>query len=144
MDRQSYRKTFSELSKLKTFDERFAYLCLHGLVGDLTFGSHRYLNQMLYKCPEWRDDFRPMIIERDNGCDLGIPGREIPNLKYCLVHHINPVTVEDVLNRAPCVFDPENVITTILKTHNAIHYGSIDSTYRDPIERKPNDTIPWR
>lgn len=137
-------KSYSEALQYKTFDERFNYLKLDGIVGDLTFGAQRYLNQMLYKCPEWRDDFRPRIIERDNGCDLGIPGREIPGLKYCLVHHINPITVEDVLNRAPCVFDPENVITTILRTHNAIHYGDISGTYREPMERFPNDMAPWR
>lgn len=138
-------RCYSEVIQLPTFEERFRYLQLNGKVGDLTFGQHRYLNQMLYQnCPEWRNEFRPMIIERDNGCDLGIPGREIPELKYCLVHHINPITVEDVLNRAPCVFDPENVITTILKTHNAIHYGDISGTYQEPIVRFPNDTIPWR
>lgn len=136
-------KSYRELMTLKTFEERFEYLRLNGIVGNLTFGENRYLNQLLYKCPEWQE-IRLKIIERDDGCDLGIPGREIPELKYCIVHHINPISVEDVINRAPCVFDPENLITTILKTHNAIHYGDISGTYQEPIIRLPNDTSPWR
>lgn len=138
-----YKRCYSELVKLQTFDERFRYLNLEGVVGDLTFGGHRMLNQILYTCPEWKE-FREQIIIRDNGCDLAIPGREIYQKKFITVHHINPITVEDVLQRRPCVFDPENVVCVTDKTHKAIHYGDLESTVRDLVERTPFDTSPWR
>ena len=111
-------KTYSELITIPTFIERYRYLRIGGQVGVDTFGHDRYLNQILYNSDEWRS-FRAEIIVRDNGCDLACEGFEID--KYALVHHINPITVEDVLNRHPKVFDPENVITTVLATHNAKH-----------------------
>lgn len=135
-------RTYSELIKLPTFEERFRYLKLGGQVGVATFGYDRYLNQALYRTAEWKR-FRNEIIVRDNGCDLACPGYEIYGQKI-LVHHINPITVDDVLDRSSKVFDPENVITTILCTHNAIHYGDESLLITEPIMRKPNDTCPWR
>lgn len=134
-------RTYSELIRLPTFLDRFKYLQLGGQVGVETFGYDRYLNQILYRTAEWKR-FRNEIIIRDNGCDLACEGYEI--VSRCLIHHINPITVEDVIKRDPKVFDPENVITTILNTHNAIHYGDESLLITEPIERKPNDTCPWR
>lgn len=138
-----HSKCYSELVELQTFAERFEYLQLNGYVGDLTFGGNRYLNQMLYTSDEWKA-FRDEIIIRDNGCDLAVPGREIYLKKSIIVHHLNPITVQDVINRRSCVFDPENVVCTILKTHNGIHYGDLNSVANDFVERRPNDTSPWR
>lgn len=135
-------RTYSEVIRLPTFLDRFRYLQLGGQVGVETFGYDRYLNQILYRTAEWKR-FRNEIIIRDNGCDLACEGYEIVGQRI-LVHHINPITVEDVLKRDPKVFDPENVITTVLNTHNAIHYGDESLLLREPIERKPNDTCPWR
>lgn len=134
-------KTYSELITLPTFEERFDYLQLNGLVGMDTFGSRRYLNQILYNSREWRS-FRREIIIRDNGCDLGCEGREIHGT--LIIHHINPLMIEDVLERRSCVFDPENTITTMHNTHNAIHYGDKSLLITAPIERSKNDTCPWR
>lgn len=134
-------KTYSELIKLPTFLERFNYLKIGGAVGKMTFGHDRYLNQILYNSDEWRRFRRDMIL-RDNGCDLACDDREI--YERAIVHHLNPITVEDVLRRDPMIFDPENVITTWLRTHNAIHYGDESLLYLDPIERTTNDTCPWR
>lgn len=134
-------KSYSELITLPTFEERFQYLKLNGLVGDLTFGYNRYLNQLLYRSPEWRA-FRQKVIVRDEGCDLAIPDREIHT--RALVHHINPISVEDVINRSPRVFDFDNVITTVQLTHNAIHYGDEDILVSSkPIERSKGDTLLW-
>lgn len=135
-------RSYSELITLPTFVERFRYLKLGGQVGVETFGYDRYLNQILYRTAEWKR-FRNEIIVRDNGCDLGCEGYEIVGQKI-LVHHINPISIEDVLRRDPKVFDPENVICTILNTHNAIHYGDESLLVTEPIERKPNDTCLWR
>lgn len=134
-------KTYSELITLQTFEDRFNYLQLRGKVGKSTFGYNRYLNQILYNSPEWRR-FRNEIIIRDNGCDLACDGYEIYG--RALIHHINPITVEDIVNHNPMVFDPENVITTVHSTHNAIHYGDESLLPKSPIERKQNDTCPWR
>ena len=134
-------RTYSELITIPTFEERFEYLKLNGSVGLETFGHDRYLNQILYNCPEWRR-FRPEIIVRDNGCDLACEGYEI--FGKILIHHINPITAQDILNRNPKVFDPENVITTVHNTHNAIHYGDENLLITAPIERSRNDTCPWR
>lgn len=134
-------RSYSETMTFETFEERFNYLKLEGRVGKETFGHDRYLNQILYKDKEWRRTRRDIII-RDDGCDLGIPGRQIHGNVY--VHHINPITVEDVLNRAPKVFDPENLICTSLLTHNAIHYSDESILPLDPVERRPNDTCPWK
>lgn len=134
-------KTYSELITIPTFIERFRYLKIGGRVGVETFGHDRYLNQILYKTPEWRS-FRKDMILRDNGCDLACEGYDIYD--RILLHHIDPITVEDVLNRHPKIFDPENVITTWLRTHNAIHYGDENLLFTEPIERTPNDTCPWK
>ena len=134
-------RCYSELIALPTFKERFEYLKLSGKVGMDTFGHDRYLNQILYRSPEWKR-FRNRIIIRDNGCDLGVEGRDI--VGKIIIHHINPITVEDVLNRNPMIFDEENVISTQHITHNAIHYGDEDLLMKDPIERTANDTCPWK
>ena len=134
-------RTYSELITIPTFEERFEYLKLNGSVGLETFGYDRYLNQILYNSQEWRR-FRPEIIVRDNGCDLACDGYEI--FGKILIHHINPITAQDILNRNPKVFDPENVITTVHNTHNAIHYGDENLLITAPIERSRNDTCPWR
>ena len=126
---------------LQTFEERFEYLKLNGVVGKETFGFDRRLNQILYKNPKWRRKRNDIII-RDNGCELGIEGREIYG--PVLVHHINPITVEDILNNNPMVYDDENLICVTRNTHNAIHYSDEDILVKDPIERKPNDTCPWK
>ena len=134
-------KTYSELSKLETYKERYQYLKLDGIVGEETFGFDRYLNQILYKSDEWKS-CRNDIIIRDNGCDLGCEGFEVHG--RILIHHINPITVDDIVNRNPKVFDPENLILTSHNTHQAIHYGNEDLLIRAPIERSKYDTCPWR
>lgn len=134
-------KTYSELSKLKTFEDRFQYLRLDGIVGEETFGFDRYLNQILYQSDEWKRCRRDIII-RDNGCDLGCEGFEVHG--RILIHHINPITVDDIVNRNPKVFDPENLILTSHNTHQAIHYGNEDLLIRAPVERSKNDTCPWK
>lgn len=134
-------KTYSELSKLQNFESRYRYLKLNGFVGEETFGFDRYLNQILYKSEEWKSCRREIII-RDNGCDLGCDGFDING--RILIHHINPITVDDIINRNTKVFDPENLIVTSLNTHNAIHYGDESLLILAPIERTKNDTCPWR
>ena len=135
-------RTYEELSKLKTFEERYEYLKLDGSVGEETFGYDRYLNQQFYKYdPDWKK-IRDEVIFRDNGCDLGIEGREINGL--ILVHHMNPITKDDILNRSEYLLNPNYLITTIKSTHDAIHYGSSDLLMKDPIVRSKNDTCPWR
>ena len=134
-------RTYSELITLPTFEERFRYLKLDGVVGKETFGFNRWLNQELYHSDSWLK-FRDDIIIRDNGCDLGVPGFEI--FSSVLIHHLNPITYDDVLNRRPCVFDADNVICTKLSTHNAIHYGDESLLITAPIQRSLNDTCPWR
>ena len=134
-------KTYSELITIPTYLERYRYLKLDGVVGIETFGYDRYLNQILYHSDEWRA-FRRDIILRDDGCDLACQGYDIHG--RVLVHHIDPITVEDVLRRHPKVFDPENVILVSLNTHNAIHYGDESLLVIGPIIRTRNDTCPWR
>lgn len=134
-------KCYSELMSLSTFIERYRYLKLGGSVGKETFGYDRYLNQALYRSPEWKR-FRRDIIIRDNGCDLGCEGYEI--VGKILIHHIEPITIEDVIKRNPRIFDPENTISTQLMTHNAIHYGDESLLITEPVVRKPNDTCPWK
>lgn len=134
-------KSYSELTKLQTFRERFEYLKLEGEVGEQTFGRARTLNQAFYRSPKWRK-VRDQVIIRDGANDLGVPGHALR--KYIIVHHINPVTEEQILNDDPCLYDPENLICTRQMTHNAIHYGE-DIVDNDAIgERKPNDTCPWK
>lgn len=142
MMKSSARKSYSELSKLLTFDDRFEYLKLVGSVGSETFGFDRYLNQALYRSKKWRR-LRNDIIIRDNGCDLGIEDRCIFDM--ILVHHINPITIEDLENGNPEVFDPDNLICVSKSTHNAIHYsnsGFLGTT--EFVVRRPNDMCPWR
>lgn len=134
-------KTYSELIELPTFLERYNYLKIGGQVGVETFGYDRYLNQVLYRSNEWKDFRRDMIV-RDHGCDLAHDEYEIYG--KILVHHIDPITVDDVIRRHPKIFDPENVISTSLNTHNAIHYGDETLLVLGPIERRPNDTCPWK
>lgn len=134
-------KTYSELMTFQTFEERFQYLKLDGIVGKETFGFQRWLNQEFYHSNGWLR-FRDDIIIRDNGCDLGVPGFEIYG--SVLIHHLNPITHDDILLCKPCVFDPENVICTRLRTHNAIHYGDESLIIIAPIQRSRNDTCPWR
>lgn len=134
-------KTYSELISLPTFEERYRYLRIGGKVGSETFGYDRYLNQILYNSPEWRS-FRDDIIIRDEGCDLGCEGFEING--RIIVHHIDPITVDDIINRHPKVFDPENVICVSHNTHQAIHYGDESLLPLLPKVRSKNDTCPWR
>ena len=134
-------KCYSELIRLPTFRERFDYLFIGNGVGYENFGWRRYLNQALYHSPEWRR-FRNKIIIRDNGCDLGCDGYEI--FEPIIIHHLNPITYDDILNRAPCIFDPNNVICVRDRTHKAIHYGGTSNAISEFIERTPNDTCPWR
>lgn len=140
---QKVIKTYSELILLPTFEERFQYLKIEGVVGRETFGHNRYLNQILYNSPEWRH-FRNGVIVRDNGCDLGCSDHSIPKGVPIYIHHINPITVKDILERNPIVFDMENVISTIFNTHQAIHYSDENLLVTGPIERTANDTCPWR
>lgn len=134
-------RTYSELIKLPTFEERFQYLKLDGDVGVETFGFDRYLNQAFYSSDEWKS-IRNQVIIRDNGCDLGVEGREI--YKRIIIHHMNPITKEDLLYRTEYLLNPEYMICTMKNTHDAIHYGDENLLFKDPIERKPNDTCPWR
>lgn len=147
-------RCYSDLSKLKTYDERFKYLKLNGSVGAETFGLERYLNQFFYSSSEWKS-IRDQVIIRDNACDLGVPGYEITGYfdpatgKYhkpeIYIHHMNSITMEDIENRTRNLLDPEFMICVTFNTHNAIHYGSnvyLDS--RKVIERRPNDTCPWK
>lgn len=134
-------RTYSELIQLPTFEERFEYLRLDGAVGTETFGLDRYLNQLFYKSKEWLS-VRDEVITRDNGCDLGVEGYEIHG--RILIHHMNPISVEDILQHSDYLLNPEYLISTIHNTHNAIHYGDKSLLVTGPIERSKNDTCPWR
>lgn len=135
-------RTYSELSMLTTFEERFNYLRLDGKVGKDTFGFDRVFNQKFYTSTEWRS-IRDFVIIRDCGCDLGIPGHEIYEQKI-FIHHLNPIFLEDIERRTAILLNPEYLITTIHNTHNAIHYGDESLLIRAPIERSKNDTCPWK
>lgn len=150
-------KSYSELIRLPSFEERFAYLKIAGIVGEDTFGYDRYLNQDFYRSSEWRS-FRDQIIVRDNGCDMGLS--DYPILDFVrkvdsrsqivykskvIIHHINPLTKEDILLHTNLLFDPENVICVSDRTHKAIHYGDLDSAKpKTFVERIPFDTCPWK
>lgn len=134
-------RTYTELSKFKTLEERYKYLKLDGVVGDETFGFDRWLNQSFYKHPEWIA-VRDKVIVRDNGCDLGVEGYDIHG--QVLVHHMNPVTKHDLLYNFEKLIDPEYLICTTKRTHNAIHYSNEDLLPKDPIIRTKNDTCPWK
>ena len=134
-------RTYSELIMRPTFEERYRYLRLDGRVGQETFGFDRWLNQKFYKDPEWLR-VRDFVIIRDNGCDLGIEGREIHS--RILIHHMNPITTEDIVKRSKYLLDPEYLICTVKRTHDAIHYGDESLLILNPIERTKNDTCPWK
>lgn len=134
-------RTYSEIITLPTFKERYEYLRLGGAIGEETFGFDRYLNQAFYRTKEWKD-IRDYVIVRDNGCDLAMLDREIHG--RILVHHMNPITMEDILKRSKYLLDPEYLISTSKITHDAVHYGDSSLLATDPIERNKNDTCPWR
>lgn len=134
-------RTYSELITLPTFEERYRYLRLTGRVGEDTFGFDRYLNQILYHSKEWKD-IRDYVIIRDNGCDLAMEGYEIPG--KVLIHHMNPITAKDIERRSDFLLNPEYLITTVLSTHNAIHYGDENLLPQLPMERSMHDTCPWK
>lgn len=135
------KRTYSELIQLPTFEERYNYLRLDGKLGEETFGVDRWINQMLYRSFEWRR-LRYQIIARDAGCDLAVEGLEIPG--KIIVHHMNPIDVQDIMHSSDNVLDPESLICTSLETHNAIHYGFMYKPEDMPAERTPNDTCPWK
>ena len=138
----SLTKSYSECIKLESFEERYKYLRLNGTVADMTFAGHRHLNQVLYQSPEWRR-VRRDVIARDGGCDLAHSDR--PIFKQVYIHHINPITIEDIEKRSPRIFDMENLICVSFDTHQAIHYGDENMLIpTKPTERKPNDTCPWK
>lgn len=134
-------KTYSELITFRTFEERFEYLKLDGVVGKETFGFDRYLNQVFYTSPEWKK-LRNIIILRDNGCDLAIPNLEITGKIF--IHHLNPITKDDILNRTDYLMNPDYLVCTSKLTHDAIHYSNSDLLPKGPIIRTKNDTCPWR
>lgn len=134
-------RTYSELITLPTFEERFEYLRLDGAVGESTFGFDRYLNQIFYRSPQWKR-VRDEVIIRDNGCDLGVEGYEIYG--SILVHHMNPIRIQDIEEENAFLLNPEYLISTIHNTHNAIHYGDTNLLPKAPIARTKNDTCPWR
>lgn len=135
-------KTYTELSKIKDFEERYEYLRLGSRVGESTFGFERCINQMFYRSPEWKH-IRSEIIRRDNGCDLGIEGRDI--FGKIEIHHINPITIEDIEKSSDLLLDPDNLICVSPMTHKAIHFGDKTLLPRNTITaRKPNDTCPWK
>lgn len=134
-------KRYSELITFKTFEERFEYLRLKGVVGNETFGFDRYFNQKFYRSSEWKR-LRDQIIVRDNGCDLGIDGYEIHG--PIVIHHLNPILLKDIIHQSDFLLNPEFLICTTHETHNAIHYGDDNLIIKPPIERTSNDTCPWK
>ena len=134
-------RTYSQLKQLQTFEERYDYLKLGGVVGEDTFGFDRYLNQNFYRSREWKR-VRDEVIMRDNGCDLGVDGHEIRG--KILIHHMNPITSEDIHRISDYLLNPEYLICVTHRTHNAIHYGDESLIVTAPIERTQNDTCPWR
>jgi len=134
-------RSYRELRRILTFEERFKYLSLKGNVGESTFGFDRYLNQMLYRSREWKRT-RYIVIERDQACDLGITGYEIEF--QILIHHMNPISIEDIESGNPDIFDHEFLICTTYNTHRAIHFGDESLLPKPPIVRRPNDTTLWR
>lgn len=137
-------KSYLELIEIPDYDSRLEYLLLNGFVGEPTFGSKRYLNQKFYNSYEWQK-FRRRIIIRDQGCDLAHPDYPLSEGNKLLIHHINPITIDDIVNRNPMVLDPNNVVCVSHMAHEAIHFGDV-KLIKDmrPADRKPNDTIPWR
>ena len=136
-------RTYSELIQIPTFKERYEYLRLGDRIGEETFGFDRYLSQRFYRTREWQD-VRNYVITRDNGCDLAFEDREIPNGVKILIHHMNPVRMEDIVYKRDWILDPEYLVCTIKRTHDAIHFGDENLLYSDPIERHQNDTCLWK
>lgn len=136
-------RQYSELIRIPTFEERFEYLSLKGVVGESTFGFDRAFNQMFYNSTEWKRVRRDVIL-RDNCCDLAMIDHEITGGTLVLIHHINPISIEDIKEKTKMLLDPEYLITTIMRTHNAIHYGDKNLLEQPLIERSRNDTCPWR
>lgn len=135
-------KTYSELIQLSTFEDRFNYLKLRGNVGEDTFGFERYLNQKFYKSKEWKH-IRDIVILRDQGCDLACLGHDIYG--KVIIHHMNPITINDLETNSDIVLNPEYLICVSQETHNALHYGDGSNLHKyDYEDRKPNDTSPWR
>ena len=134
-------RTYTELSRLPSFEERYRYLRLTGQVGKETFGFDRYLNQVFYRSQRWKR-IRDEVILRDNGCDLGVECYEIHG--RIIIHHMNPITLEDIERESIYLLDPEFLICTVHNTHNAIHYGDENLLITAPIERTKYDTCPWR
>lgn len=134
-------RSYSELITLNTFEARYQYLRLSGAVGKETFGFDRYLNQVFYQSQRWKE-VRDFVIIRDHGCDLGVEGYEIHG--RIIIHHMNPITLEDIERESEFLLDPEYLITTVHNTHNAIHYGDDNLLIKAPIERSKYDTCPWR
>lgn len=141
MQMSSIIRTYTELSRLPSFEERYRYLRLTGQVGKETFGFDRYLNQVFYRSQRWKR-IRDEVILRDNGCDLGVEGYEIHG--RIIIHHMNPITLEDIERESIYLLDPEFLICTVHNTHNAIHYGDENLLITAPIERTKYDTCPWR
>lgn len=135
-------KSYRELSDISDYVKRFEYLKIGGTIGELTFNGHRYLNQKFYTSdPQWLK-VKQRVILRDDGCDMGHP--DFPIFGRIIVHHISPITIDDLIQRNPKIFDPENLICVSHNTHNAIHYGDISLLKLPPVERRANDTCPWR
>lgn len=146
---RSYVRRYSDLITFQTFEERFNYLQLHGKVGEDTFGFERYLNQTFYRSEQWKRIRREVIL-RDNACDLGMDDRPILGLNesdrrynFVVIHHMNPITKDDIIKMSPFLVDPQYLICCTDRTHRAIHYGNEDNLIRDPIIRRPNDTKLW-
>ena len=134
-------RTYSEMCKFDSFKDRFKYLQLNGDIGEETFGYDRYLNQKFYQSAEWKR-LRDKIIIRDDGCDLAVPGHILYD--EIVIHHMNPLRVSDIRNISDILMNPEYLVCVSKRTHNAIHYGDETLLIDDPIERKANDTCPWR
>lgn len=133
-------RSYSDLKRINTFEERYEYLRLTKAIGEITFGFDRYLNQMFYRSLEWKK-VRNLVIIRDNACDLGIEEREI--FDQIVIHHMNPITINDVEFDRDLILNPEYLICTSSRTHSAIHYGDKSKLFQLPVERQKNDTIPW-
>ena len=133
-------RTYSDLMRIHTFEERFRYLALRGEVGAATFGFDRWINQQFYTSSQWKH-VRHQVITRDNGCDLGIDGYEIHS--RLVIHHMNPMLPEDVIHGNDDILDPEFLITTTHRTHNAIHYGDEKLLPKPFVERRRGDTKLW-
>lgn len=138
---EKFIRTYDELITYPTFEERYNFLRLVGKVGEETFGYDRYINQMFYRSKEWKR-IRDIVILRDNGCDLGVEGYDIHD--KVLIHHMNPITADDIKYTSEYLMDPRYLITVSFNTHQAIHYGTQFNLITNPVERRPNDTSPWK